>query len=92
MEATEEKRLRLNEASENYLAFWRTKDNNLSNPLRAEALKNNFKAGALWQLEESKIDAYLFGFEVYKASNTLNLDDESLFCEYNDWYQKHTNK
>ena len=79
---------RLEEAINNYLSFWRTKNSDLAQPIQAERLKNDFRAGALWQQEESKIDAYLLGFEAYKEANTIFTDEESLFVEYNNWYQK----
>ena len=90
MSKLREIRKAIDKASEQYLRNWRKFNHSLSNPIQAEAMKNNFKAGALWQKEESKIDAYIMAFESYKASNTIFTDEETLLCEFNEWYINYT--
>ena len=80
----------IDKASNTYLSNWRTRNPNLANPIQAEATKNNFKAGALWQLEESKIDNYLIAFKIYKEGDTLGLDNETLLAQFNELYIKYT--
>jgi hypothetical protein len=86
MSKLREIRKAIDKASEQYLRNWRKFNHSLSNPIQAEAMKNNFVAGALWQLEESKMETYLLCFEAYKVSNTTHTDEETLFVEFNNWY------
>lgn len=73
----------LEEAAENYSKITLNKQS-----LMSDKQVNGFIAGAKWKEKESDIDIYLTAFEAYKASNTIDLNEESLLVEFNEWFEQ----